>query len=150
LRPLAALALPDTKKPIPATGIGFRRFQITTTATADLERATTVPISLQPESDKPIRERLPNRRACETIAFERDNLKFQMTIGAYADGRIGEIFLNSEHGNSLLDVLAHDAAILASLALQHGCTLETIAHALKRDGRGVAASPIGAAVDQIT
>jgi hypothetical protein len=96
------------------------------------------------------RERLPNKRACETIAFERDNLHFCMTVGFYPGGRPGEIFLNAEHSNSLLDALTHDAAILASLALQHGCTLETIAHALKRDARGVAASPIGAAVDLIT
>ena len=96
------------------------------------------------------RQRLPNRRSAETLAFERDNLKFQMTIGLYPDGRPGELFLNAEHANSLLDAMAHDAAILASLALQHGCTLETIARALKRDARGLAASPIGAAVDQIT
>jgi hypothetical protein len=95
------------------------------------------------------RDRLPNRRASQNIAFERDNLKYQMTIGLYPDGSVGEIFLNAEHANSLLDVLAHDAAILASLALQHGCTLETITHALKRDGQGTAASPIGAAMDLI-
>jgi hypothetical protein len=92
------------------------------------------------------RRRLPNRRPAETVAFERDNLKYQMTTGLYPDGRIGEVFLNAEHANSLLDVLAHDAAILA---LQHGCALETIRHALKRDGHGVAASPIGAALDLI-
>jgi hypothetical protein len=96
------------------------------------------------------RDRPPNKRACETIAFERDGSQYQMTVGFYPDGRAGEIFLNHDHGDSLLDVLTSDAAILASLALQHGCTLETIAHALKRDARGVAASPIGAAVDQIT
>jgi hypothetical protein len=100
-------------------------------------------------ADKTARERLPNKRACETIAFERDGHQFQMTVGFYPDGRPGEIFLNHDRGNSLFDVLTSDAAILASLALQHGCTLQTIAHALKRDSRGVAASPIGAAVDQV-
>lgn len=99
---------------------------------------------------KPERERLPNRRAAETLAFERDNLKFYMTTGLYPDGRPGEIFLNAEHANSLLDVLTHDAAILASLALQFGCPLDTLRHALKRDSQGVATSPIGAALDQIT
>jgi hypothetical protein len=98
---------------------------------------------------KPSRERLPNKRSCETIAFERDGSQYQMTVGFYADGRVGEIFLNHDRSDSLLDVLTSDAAILASLALQHGCTLETIAHALKRDGRGAAASPIGAALDRI-
>jgi len=95
------------------------------------------------------RERLPNRRSAETSAFERDNLKFQMTVGRYPDDRAGELFLSSEHGNSLLDVLAHDAAILASLALQFGCPLETIRHAVTRDSQGVSASPIGEALDRI-
>jgi hypothetical protein len=95
------------------------------------------------------RDRLPNRRASQNIAFERDNLKYQMTIGLYPDGRPGEVFLNAEHSNSLLDALAHDAAIAVSLALQHGCTLETITHALKRDATGKAASPICAALDLI-
>ncbi|THD53476.1 MAG: hypothetical protein E8A46_11005 [Bradyrhizobium sp.] len=98
---------------------------------------------------KPTRYRLPDRRASQNIAFERDNLKYHMTVGLYPDGRIGEVFLNAEHVNSLLDVLAHDGAILASLALQFGCPLETIRHALKRDGQGIAASPIGAALDLI-
>jgi hypothetical protein len=96
------------------------------------------------------RTRLPNRRNSVTTSFERDNLRFRMTVGVYPDGRPGEIFLNAEHSNSFLDALTHDAAILASLALQHGCTLETIAHALKRDSQGVAASPIGAAVDLVS
>jgi hypothetical protein len=108
-------------------------------------------ISPSSESVKPPtgRERLPNRRASQNIAFERDNLKFQMTIGLYPDGRPGEVFLNAEHANSLLDVLAHDAAIILSIALQFGCPLDTIRHALKRDAQGTAASPIGAALDRI-
>jgi hypothetical protein len=100
-------------------------------------------------ADKPARNRLPNRRPAETIAFERDNLKYHMTIGLYPDGRVGEIFLNAAHANSLLDVMAHDAAIVVSLALQFGCPLDAIRHALKRDGQGTAASPIGAALDLI-
>jgi hypothetical protein len=96
------------------------------------------------------RERLPNRRASQNIAFERDNLNYQMTVGLYPDCRVGEIFLNAEHSNSLLDALAHDAAIVVSLALQFGCPLETIRHALKRDAHGTAASPIGQAMDLIS
>lgn len=95
------------------------------------------------------RERLPNKRACQTIAFEQDGSRYCLTVGFYPDMRPGEIFLNHDRGDSQLDAWASDAAILASLALQHGCTLETIAHALKRDSAGRAASPIGAAVDRI-
>lgn len=96
------------------------------------------------------RNQLPSRRPAETITFERDGSHYQMTVGYFPDGCVGEVFLNADRADSLLDVLTSDAAILASLALQHGCTLEIIAHALKRDARGVAASPIGAALDQIT
>jgi hypothetical protein len=101
---------------------------------------------------KPARERLPNRRPSETLSFEHGtaNLKFCTTTGHYPDGRIGEVFLNSEHSNSLLDALAHDGAIAISLALQFGCPIETIRHALKRNSQGEAASPIGAALDLLT
>jgi hypothetical protein len=113
-------------------------------------RISIMPISHGTADCKPVRDRLPNKRDCETIAFERDGSHYRMTVGFYPDGRLGEIFLNHDRGDSLLDVWASDAAILASLALQHGCTLETIAHALKRDSAGRAASPIGAAMDLVT
>lgn len=101
-------------------------------------------------ADKPDRDCLPNRRPALSTSFERDGARFEMTIGYYPDGRAGEIFLNADRANSLLDFLMSDAAILASLALQYGCPLDDIRHALKRDARGVAASPIGAALDRIT
>jgi hypothetical protein len=108
-----------------------------------------MPISNSDSAVQPARERLPNKRACETSDFARENHNYRMTVGFYRDGRVGEIFLNAEHANSLLDVLAHDAAIIASIALQFGCPLDTIRHALKRDSSGLAASPIGQALDRI-
>jgi hypothetical protein len=99
---------------------------------------------------KAARERLPNKRTAETVTFQRDGARFEMTIGHYPDGRVGEVFLNADRANSLLDFLMSDAAILVSLALQYGAPLDEIKHALKRDSRGAAASPIGAALDEIT
>jgi hypothetical protein len=96
------------------------------------------------------RNRLPNRRAAISTSFERDGARFEMTAGFYPDGRVGEVFVNADRANSLLDFLMSDAAILASLALQYGAPLDEIRHALKRDIRGDAASPIGAALDRIT
>ncbi len=93
------------------------------------------------------RKRLPNRRAAITTTFNRDGARFEMTAGFYPDGRVGEVFLNADRANSLLDFLMSDAAILASLALQYGAPLDDIRHSLKRDIRGEAASPIGAALD---
>jgi hypothetical protein len=97
----------------------------------------------------PARNRLPNRRPAETIAFEHGGASFTMTAGRYDDGRLGEIFMNAAHANSALDAIISDAAIAVSLALQHGSNLDDIRHAMKRDVRGEAASPIGAALDLI-
>jgi hypothetical protein len=92
---------------------------------------------------------MPNRRAAITFAFERDNSHYQATVGYFPDGRIGELFLNADRANSLLDFLTSDAAILLSLALQWGCPLDDIRHALKRTTSGEAASPIGLALGKI-
>jgi hypothetical protein len=100
-------------------------------------------------SQMPARDLLPNRRHAETIPFELDGSQYRLTVGFYPDGRVGEVFLNHDCGDSFLDVMSSDAAILASLALQFGCPLEAITHALKRDIRGTAASPIGAALDLV-
>lgn len=95
------------------------------------------------------REILPARRPNETQEFERDGIRIKMTVGYKADGSVGEVFLNADRYDSLLDVLMSDAAIIASLAMQHGVPLFKIAHALKRDKFGIASSPIGAAIDRI-
>jgi hypothetical protein len=97
----------------------------------------------------PRRDRLPNRRACETSSFEHGGAAFTMTVGCYVDGRIGELFIGAAHANSALDALASDAAIAISFALQHGADLTTIRSAMKRDSRGQPSSPIGTALDRI-
>ena len=107
-------------------------------------------ISQNDSAHKPARNRLPNRRPALSTSFERDGARFEMTAGFYPDGRPGEIFLNTDRANSLLDFLMSDAAILASIALQYGAPLDELRHALKRDARGQPASPIGAALDRIT
>jgi hypothetical protein len=116
-------------------------------------RISTVAICETGPADKPApaaRDRLPNRRAAISTSFERDGARFEMTAGYYLDGRIGEIFLNADRANSLLDFLMSDAAILASIALQYGASLDELRHALKRDVHGEAQSPICAALDLIS
>ena len=66
------------------------------------------------------RERLPNRRASESFSFELDGLRFSATISRFADGRIGELFLNNHKAGNQTDTNARDAAIVLSFALQHG------------------------------
>jgi hypothetical protein len=108
-----------------------------------------VPISNSDSTVQRVRDRLPNKRSAISTAFERDGARFEMTAGFYPDGRVGEVFLKADRANSLLDFLMSDAAIAVSLALQYGASLDELRHAMKRDGRGVAASPIGEALDRI-
>jgi hypothetical protein len=95
------------------------------------------------------RERLPNRRLGETFELEVGGLRYTATVGRFADGRIGEIFLNDQKSNSTADANARDAAIVFSIAVQHGADVETIRRALCRDDHGRASGPLGEALDCI-
>ena len=98
---------------------------------------------------KIMRERLPNRRESETFELECAGLKYTATIGRFSDGRVAEVFISNHRVNSHADVVARDAAITCSIALQCGADLETIRHALCRDYWGRATGPLGAALDAI-
>ena len=95
------------------------------------------------------RERLPNRRLGETLDFEVAGLRYTVTVGRFADGRVGEIFLNNHKSNSAADTNARDSAIVCSIALQYGADIETIRKALCRDSHGHASGPLGAALDRV-
>jgi len=82
------------------------------------------------------RERLPNRRNAEIREFEIGGHKFTATVGRFPDGRPAEIFLNARRTGSELERGNRDAAILASLALQHNIPLETLRRALSRNASG--------------
>jgi len=87
------------------------------------------------------RERLPNRREAELLDFEHGGRRWTATAGRFADGRLAEIFLDAAKESPLVE-LAQESAIVASLAMQSGCPLEVLRHALA--GRG--AGPLGAAL----
>jgi hypothetical protein len=93
------------------------------------------------------RERLPNRRDSENFSFEIDGLRFTATVSRFADGRIGELFLNNHKAGNQSDSNARDAAIILSFALQHGADIGAIRKALCRDSQDRALGPVGAALD---
>jgi hypothetical protein len=95
------------------------------------------------------RERLPNRRQCESFEFSHVGLAFTLCAGSYPDGRIAEIFLSSHKPGSPIEAIARDAAVTVSIALQFGADLETIRAALTRDHDGGPATAIGAALDKL-
>ena len=90
------------------------------------------------------RERLPNRRVSELVDFEHHGCKWTATFGRFADGRIAEVFLDAPKESPLVE-LAQDGALAASLALQSGCPLNTLRHALA----GRHARPLGVALGLI-
>jgi hypothetical protein len=95
------------------------------------------------------RTRLPNRRASTTFCFECNSLHYLATVSFFGDGRLAEIFISNAKAGSHSDSAAKDSAVICSIALQHGVPVKMIRHALLRDSRGVASSPLGAALDII-
>jgi hypothetical protein len=96
-----------------------------------------------------MRERLENRRRCESFEFVHAELRFTLTFSRYSDGRVSEIFLSSHKPGSAIESVVRDAAILTSIALQFGAPIETIRHGLTRDDAGRPATAIGAALDAL-
>jgi hypothetical protein len=95
------------------------------------------------------RTRLPNRRPSTTFAVECNGLSYLATISRFADGRLAEIFISNAKAGSHSDSAAKDAAVVCSIALQHGVPVDVIRHALLRDAHGNPSSPLGAALDQM-
>jgi hypothetical protein len=98
-----------------------------------------------------VRRCLPNRRQHELIDFEYEGHRYTGGIGRFPDGRLGELFVNtSGRAEGMIEVLARDSAVLASLALQHGVDLAALRHAILRDPHGEASGPIGRLLDLVS
>jgi hypothetical protein len=89
------------------------------------------------------RQHQPDRSHSEVVAFEHQG-RHCVTASRFPDGGVAEIFVDAEKSKAPTD-LVQETAILASLALQHGCTVETMRHAL----RGRSGSPLTAALTLI-
>jgi hypothetical protein len=95
------------------------------------------------------RRRLPDRRASLTFTLQAGSLTFTATASRFDDGALGEVFLQNHKADSAAGIMASDAAIAASLALQFGCPVEILRKALCRDSRGNATGPLGVAIDKL-
>lgn len=94
----------------------------------------------------PTRERLPaERRAINarlTIMAGCDEYEYDLTVGYYPDGRMGELFIRTrDPAAAVYDALA--TAI--SIALQHGAAFDSIRKHLEFQGN---AGPAGLACDE--
>jgi sRNA-binding protein len=115
---------------------------------------SVLPISKRPPQpgvpeEAGMREQLPNRRGAETFDVECNGLDYTATVGRYDDERVAEIFLTNHKAGSHAGIMASDAAVVCSLALQHGVPLDVIRRALMRDSRGNPSGPLGMALDKI-
>jgi ribonucleoside-diphosphate reductase alpha chain len=95
------------------------------------------------------RRRLADRRRSLTFDIEVAGLRYKATISFFPDGSLGELFVSNHKAGNASDVAARDAGILVSLCLQHGCPVETIAHAISRNSDGSASGVIGAVLDKV-
>ena len=93
------------------------------------------------------RQRLPNRRGHELLNFEHGGIRYTAGGSRFEDGRLAEIFLSTAKHGTAVDVNARDAAVAASLLLQHGCPIETLRRALTRNADGSASGPLARALD---
>jgi len=95
------------------------------------------------------RQRLPNRRGHELLDFEHGGIWYTAGVGRFEDGSLAEVFLHTAKHGTAVDTNACDAAVAASLLLQHGCSLETLRRALTRNGEGSASGPLACALDLV-
>ena len=96
-----------------------------------------------------MRRTLPQRHASETFDLRFWGQNFTITVGRYPDGTVGEVFIDGGKTGQDIQSTARDAALVLSLAMQHGVTIETIRHAVTRNGAGEAASILGAIADRL-
>ncbi len=112
----------------------------------------------------PNRQRLPNRRPSHTETLAVAGQTFTVTVGFGPEtGRPCEVFLTAGKEGSLIGAMLADAAVVISVALQHGVPAKALAKSVGRlpenpvtpadldQGRParLPASPIGAVLDLI-
>lgn len=100
---------------------------------------------------------LPFRRPTYTFDIFDASGRIDLTVsystfepaGSATPHTIAEVFITSRKIGSDAEAIARDAAILLSLAVQHGCPLDIIRHALTRNADGSPQSLMGRVVDRV-
>ena len=73
------------------------------------------------------RQRLPNRRRAETVDIEVAGSQYQLSVGYFPDGRIGELFIAGPKSGSDMHGLLADLGVVISRLFQHGDTPASLA-----------------------
>lgn len=94
------------------------------------------------------RAHLANRRAGDSFEVRHGGSVFRVVVGLYEDGYPGEVFVSMTGARGSkpsgdVEALTRDAAILISLAIQHGAPLAVLRAAVTRGGGGRRAGVAG-------
>ena len=92
------------------------------------------------------RRRLPARRDADVFEFEHAGIAYRAHVGRFHDGSPAEIFLDAGKIGSAAAIGARDCAVLASLALQSGLTVDRLLHSMQQLRDGSPAGPVGRAL----
>ena len=91
------------------------------------EIETAEALSLHADSFRPHRRRLPNTRRSITHKFSVAGHEGYITVGLFEDGKPGEVFIRMAKQGSTVRGLVDTIAVLTSMALQNGVTVESLA-----------------------
>jgi len=101
------------------------------------------------------RQKMPGRRANETLTFKVGGVTYHGSVGRAFDhetagfGPTREVFLTAGKPGSAVDISARDAALCASIALQSGASLDDLRRSLSRHSDGRPEGPLGIIFDEI-
>ncbi len=93
------------------------------------------------------RQPLSSRRKNQSIELAFEGVRYQITIGFYQNGRIGEVWLNGPRPDSALYHITQDACVLISHLLQRFASPHALFDSLPRAPDGSPASVIGAIIE---
>ncbi|HEY1806037.1 MAG TPA: hypothetical protein VGG45_16305 [Terracidiphilus sp.] len=94
------------------------------------------------------RERLPDRRRGALVSFDHDGLAYVAQYGFSPTGSLLEIFLDVGKTGTTANIVAKEAAVVTSLALQYGVPIEVLRAALPGLRDGSPAGPLGLALGE--
>ncbi|WP_018353622.1 vitamin B12-dependent ribonucleotide reductase [Longispora albida] len=74
---------------------------------------------------RPVRKRLPKKRASQTVSFSVGGAEGYLTASSYPDDGLGEVFLKLGKQGSTLAGIMDAFSVAVSVAIQYGVPLET-------------------------
>jgi hypothetical protein len=95
------------------------------------------------------REPLPGRRVNMGTEFNHEGTRYAVRYSRFPDGRLAEVFIDASKAGTHMNVIARDAAVVLSLALQYGTPVAQLRDALTRLPSGEHAGPIGVLLELI-